>query len=264
MKRGKLILASTAFVGLTLTKMLFPDVGSNMRVKIQSALERDTDYVAAFRDLEKKLSWNRENPHEELAKIAESPIPTLQAHYISYYVDDAVTQGENENAIAEPSELPEVVSAFLARQAAYSDYSLPDNVDYTYLSLPFEYAVPVAGRQSSGFGYRLHPILQIVRFHFGTDVAANAGETIAAFADGTVLFAGYDESFGWHLKIDHGNGWVSHYCHCSKLLVRCEQVVSMGDAVALVGSTGLATGPHLHFELTKDGVYLNPEYYINA
>ncbi len=141
---------------------------------------------------------------------------------------------------------------------------MPENENYEYLSLPFDHVLPVAGRQSSGFGYRLHPILQIVRFHYGTDVAANTGEEIAAFADGKVLFAGYDESFGWHLKIDHGDGWVSHYCHCSRLLVQNEQSVSRGETVALVGSTGLATGPHLHFELTKDGVYFNPEYYINA
>ena len=255
-------MASTVFVGLTMTKLLFPDVGSGVRMKLLSTLERDRDYVTAFRELEKKLASSKETLQS--AASAETPLPTLQGQYISYYVEDATPQGETEPKETPEPEPPEIVSAFLARQAEFSDYALPDNVDYSYTALPFDFALPVAGRQSSGFGYRLHPILLTVRFHYGTDVAAGAGETIAAFADGTVCFAGYDESFGWHLKIDHGDGWVSHYCHCSRLLVQCDQVVSMGDAVALVGSTGLATGPHLHFELTKDGVYLNPEYYIDA
>ena len=159
---------------------------------------------------------------------------------------------------------PPAVAAFLERQAVFADMELPENTDYGYTPLPFAYTLPVAGRQSSGFGYRLHPILDTVRFHYGTDVAANEGENIAAFADGTVCFIGYDESFGWHLKIDHGGGWVSHYCHCSVLFAQDGASVRKGETVARVGSTGLATGPHLHFELTHDGVYVNPEYYLNA
>ena len=259
MKRGKAILASTAFVGLTLTKMLFPDVGANARMKLQTALQRDRDYVAVFRDLGKKLSQQRSEAPTPTVP-AETPDATLgaQAQFISYYLEEAVSSGETEE------EQPEAVAAFLERQAAFSGYDLPENVDYAYLTLPFAFTLPVAGRQSSGFGYRLHPILQTVRFHFGTDVAADAGETIRAFADGTVVFAGYDDSYGWNLKIAHGDGWVSHYCHCSRLLVSERDPVAMGDAVALVGATGLATGPHLHFELTHDGIFVNPEYYICA
>lgn len=263
MKRGSVIVASTAFAALALMKMLFPDVGGGARGKLQAALERDPDYVAAFRELGKKLSLN---PRDEKKEPENDAVPAdaPELRLVSYYVEDAATSGETEPQAPEETPVPAAVTAFLERQAAFSDYTLPENVDYGYSALPFDYALPVAGRQSSGFGYRLHPILNVVRFHFGTDVAAGAGETITAFADGTVVFAGYDESYGWHLKIDHGDGWVSHYCHCSRLLVQTEQAVSMGDAVALVGATGLATGPHLHFELTKDGVFLNPEYYINA
>ncbi len=229
-----------------------------MRLKVHAALARDPDYVAVFRDLGKKLSLQKEAiPAAQSAETVPSPVP---AQFISYYVEEAAARGET----LPPDETPSAVSAFLESQAAFSDLALPENVDYDYTRLPFDYALPVAGRKSSGFGYRLHPILDVIRFHYGTDVAAGSGEAIAAFADGTVSFAGYDDTFGWHIKIKHDDGWVSHCCHCSKLLVKEGENVKMGDAVALVGATGLATGPHLHFELTHDGVYVNPEYYINA
>ena len=262
MKRGKAAVATAAFVGLALTKMLFPDVGAGMRMKLRTALERDPDYVAVFRDLGRRLSLEK-GGGTGCAAPEETAVPAARPQFISYYVEEAVPDGEGEPQ-PEPTEMPAAVAAFLERQAAYSDLDLPENVDYDYLPLPFEHVLPVAGRRSSGFGYRLHPILETVRFHYGTDVAAGAGETVAAFADGSVCFAGYDESYGWHLKIDHGDGWVSHYCHCSALLVQEGEAVAMGEAVARVGATGLATGPHLHFELICRGVYVNPEYYINA
>ena len=260
MKRGKVIVASTAFVGLALTKMLFPDVGAGIRTRLQEALERDPDYVAVFRDLGKRFSSQKEDTQTASGEAPAVTARPAQTHYITYYLEEAVPQGEAE----EEPVIPEAVTAFLESQSAFDDIALPENVDYGYIPLPFDYAVPVSGRNSSGFGYRLHPILNIVRFHYGTDLAAGAGETIHAFTDGTVILAGFDDSFGWHIKIDHGDGWISHYCHCSRLLAEKGQTVSRGDAVALVGATGLATGPHLHFELTRNGVYLNPEYYINA
>jgi murein DD-endopeptidase MepM/ murein hydrolase activator NlpD len=109
----------------------------------------------------------------------------------------------------------------------------------------------------------MHPILNEVRFHYGTDVAAYSGESVTAFADGTVSFAGYSDSYGNYITIEHSDGWRSLYAHCSILDVKTGESVSAGQQIALVGSTGQATGPHLHFELTHDGVYSNPEYYVN-
>ena len=160
--------------------------------------------------------------------------------------------------------MPVAVAAFLESQEAFTEYPLPEQVDYGYTELPFSYSIPVKGCNSSGFGYRLHPILNTVRFHYGTDFAAFSGERVEAFADGAVCFAGYDDSFGYHIRIDHGNGWQTLYAHCSTLYVSAGQQVAQGECIALVGATGLATGPHLHFELTHNAEYLNPEYYINC
>ena len=152
--------------------------------------------------------------------------------------------------------------AFLESQAAFSDHALPANVSYDIPELPFVAVTPVAGYTSSGFGYRLHPIENTVKFHYGTDFAAGSGTDIRAFADGTVLAAGQDAGYGNYVKVDHGDGFVSLYGHCSTLLVSQGDAVTAGQVIARVGATGHATGPHLHFELIHKGVYLNPEFYL--
>ena len=154
--------------------------------------------------------------------------------------------------------------AFLNAQAVYSGYAVPANVSYAVSELPFAHATPVAGYTSSGFGYRLHPLENKVKFHYGTDFAANSGTAVCAFADGTVLAAGQDDGYGNYVKIRHADGYTTLYGHCSKLLVRAGETVTMGQQIALVGATGKATGPHLHFELMHDGYYYNPEFYLAA
>ena len=154
--------------------------------------------------------------------------------------------------------------AFLNEQAVYSGYAVPANVSYAVNELPFAHASPVAGYTSSGFGYRLHPLENKVKFHYGTDFAANSGTAVCAFADGTVLAAGQDDGYGNYVKIRHADGYTTLYGHCSKLLVRAGETVTMGQKIALVGATGKATGPHLHFELMHDGYYYNPEFYLAA
>lgn len=155
-------------------------------------------------------------------------------------------------------------AAFLESQLAFPDQVLPENVDCGYEPLPFDYALPVAGYRSSGFGFRLHPLQEEVRFHYGTDVAASSGEDIHAFADGTVLAAGFDEGYGNYLVLGHGEGWRSLYAHCSAVSVAAGAWVQRGQVIGQVGATGKVTGPHLHFELMQRGVYRNPEYYING
>ena len=262
MKRYRMIAALGAFLGLLLLKLAFPGLAAGLREKLH-IVQDAPQAVEAFKELGKRLSL-REAPAAERApetpKTTETPAP-VRAAFVSYSIEEGTT-GEEETP--EETPMPESVAAFLERQAAFGERELPENVDPSYVTLPFDYASPVMGYESSGFGFRLHPILNTVRFHFGTDFAANAGEPVTAFADGVVVFAGSDDSYGKHIKLDHGGGWVSHYCHCSRLLVTEGQHVSQGEQIALVGATGLATGPHLHFELTCNGQYFNPEYYLSA
>lgn len=99
--------------------------------------------------------------------------------------------------------------------------------------------------------------------HHGTDIAADANTPILAAHSGTVTIAGWQNSvYGNAVQIDHGNGWQTHYAHCSRVLVKPGDTVKQGQKIALVGSTGNSTGPHLHLELIKDGVFINPVKYF--
>src|SRR5665648_765306 len=117
---------------------------------------------------------------------------------------------------------------------------------------------PVQGRISSPFGYRTHPILKTRELHTGIDIAARSGTTVVAANKGTVIKSSWNNSYGNLLMIDHGGSIVSLYAHNSSLLVSVGDVVSKGQAVSKVGSTGMSTGTHLHFEVRVNGQYKNP------
>jgi murein DD-endopeptidase MepM/ murein hydrolase activator NlpD len=118
---------------------------------------------------------------------------------------------------------------------------------------------PCNGTISSYFGYRSNPFdNSMTKFHAGIDVAAAYGEEIHAAASGTVVEAVYSSSYGNYVLISHGNGIQTRYAHSSKLLVSAGNTVKKGQVIALVGSTGDSTGPHLHFEILKNGEVTNP------
>ena len=99
--------------------------------------------------------------------------------------------------------------------------------------------------------------------HTGIDIAAQTGTPVRAVADGRVVYAGMDDQFGNLVEIDHGRRLSTRYGHCSRMVVRAEQIVKKGDIIAYVGSTGrVTTGPHLHFEVLKNGRLVDPNTYL--
>jgi murein DD-endopeptidase MepM/ murein hydrolase activator NlpD len=122
------------------------------------------------------------------------------------------------------------------------------------------FAFPLASYKkiTSPFGYRRHPIRGDVRMHTGVDLAAQTGTKIYAADSGTVIHSGWLGGYGYCVMVDHHNGYVSLYGHCSKLVVDVGDNVRRGDYIAQVGSTGASTGPHLHFEIRRSGTPIDP------
>lgn len=135
---------------------------------------------------------------------------------------------------------------------------LPENVSTAGETPPFPVCRPAEAEIGSAFGWRVHPVTEDTRFHYGLDFAAPEGAPVYAFSDGEVLVSGSSETAGNYLVLSHGEGWVSQYFHCSELYCEAGDRVNRGDVIAAVGQTGTATGPNLHFELLKDGAYVDP------
>lgn len=126
---------------------------------------------------------------------------------------------------------------------------------------------PISNKDLTGFGpfgMRLHPILNIYRLHAGVDLVAKQGTPIYAAGDGVVTNAEYNSGLGYYVKIDHGYGYKTVYGHAVKLLAKPGQRVKRGEVIALVGTTGLSTTPHLHYEVHKNNRPVNPvNFYYN-
>ena len=120
-------------------------------------------------------------------------------------------------------------------------------------------------RMASGYGFRIHPIYKVRKFHYGMDFSAPTGTEIFATGDGEVILAKRTyNGFGRHVIIRHGFGYETLYAHMSEILVKQGDKVRRGDLIGLVGSTGTSVAPHLHYEVHKDGDRLNPaHFYFN-
>ncbi len=117
---------------------------------------------------------------------------------------------------------------------------------------------------SSFFGYRFHPILKRKRLHEGLDFAGNIGTEIYATGNGVVKESGFSGGYGRIIKIDHGFGYVTYYAHLKESIVKKGQKVKRGQLIGYLGNSGLSTGPHLHYEVHKDNVRMNPlQYYFS-
>lgn len=118
---------------------------------------------------------------------------------------------------------------------------------------------PVAdGRYTSYFGERTDPINEGYDYHKGLDIGADEGDRIRAVYDGVVISVGEDSRSGNYIFLEHNNGYVTFYCHCSEIVAQEGAVIRQGETIALVGSTGYSTGPHLHFEVRVEGESIDP------
>jgi len=144
------------------------------------------------------------------------------------------------------------------KQELYLPNATPPTASARSRSRGASYAMPAKGRLSSRYGQRKHPISGRRTMHAGVDIACGAGGTIVAARSGRVTHAGRMGGYGKLVVIDHGSGIETRYAHCSRILVRVGQRVSQRQKLALAGATGYAKGPHLHFEVRRNGTAIDP------
>lgn len=267
-------------------KLAAPSFSNDIGREVLGTIDESVDYKAAFSAIGNFVSGKftlgeaieaikktgmsgdraetEENTDAEKAsnfhasKIAEENLQSTYLQVVKARLDRIAS------TVTTDMEAVEVMASGTEIEYYESDDNLPENVSALAPSLPFNYTVPAEGIKSSDFGYRDHPIDGDYRFHYGVDIAADTGTNIKAFADGHVSASGISETAGKYLIITHSDGWVTQYFHCDEVYKTGGSDVKMGEVVAAVGETGAATGPNLHFELLKDGVYYDPWQYING
>lgn len=225
-------------------KFLSPGLMDQVRDTALRLMGEDTDFVAAFSSLGRALGGDMEE--------------TLNDVYVAVF-------GQQEAEEDPPADTPAPEEQqSLDPISVYTPENTPERAQLFQEVLGFAYADPVAGDISDRFGYRQHPLSGTQRFHYGLDVAAEEGTVVSSFAQGIVSVVGDNAELGKYVEVIHANGYSTLYAHCSRITASSGQSVALGDPIAEVGQTGQATGPHLHFELHRDTVYLNPIYYVNC
>lgn len=228
----QLMVSAALLLTVIAVKFLAPATLDRYRDALLGLLGADTDFVEAFSAAGRAFSGDGA---------------------LSDALNDAYT------AVFGPSAARSTPTAAVSRTD-----DLPDGVDMLQQVLGFDYASPVAGTITSLFGCRSDPLEGDGRFHYGLDIAGEEGTVISAFAAGTVTAVADSSDLGRYVTVTHPNGYETLYAHCSRITASSGQKVALGDPIAEMGSTGRATGTHLHFELHRDTVFLNPIYYVAA
>ena len=264
----QLLSCGAIFVFLVAVKLLLPGKIESLREGALSLMQQNMDVKAVFSAVGRAFS-GEDDPQSAAEDIYQAV----------FHPDEAASVKETSATVAslrEPTALellhtyrmaeapPEESPAETVPGVLYSDENLPAGVSLEQAILGFSYCTPVRGTLSSPFGYREHPIEGEDLFHYGIDLAADTGTAINCFADGTVGAVGESSSYGKYCIINHEGGYSTLYAHCSRICASSGAAVGKGEKIAEMGETGMATGAHLHFELQKDGVYLNPIYYVSA
>lgn len=200
---------------------------------------------------------------DEQAAVAE--LITEKQEQIEEYEEDISNKEKlikeyEEDLAVQNSTISALEQAVAAEKKRLAESGQKSSVSYN--GGKFAWPAPSYTRVSSDYGMRMHPVLNMEKFHNGVDMAAPNGSPIVAAYDGQVVAADYNASMGNYIMIDHGDGLYTVYMHCSALYVSSGAKVTKGANIAAVGSTGRSTGPHLHFSVRLNGNYVSPWNYL--
>lgn len=226
--------------------------------QLRTIIARDVEVFAAARDVRDRIAAAKREIDQRTAEIAEYKAKTetqkqvveqaaeLVAHRKAMTARDlAVLERQEE----ELQQIAEEWSAKIAALQAKLGRKRSGEIHMIW---------PVRGPITSPYGMRLHPILGVYKGHSGMDIGVPMGTPIKAAESGVVIHSGWIEGYGYTTILDHGNNISTLYAHSSRLLKRVGDEVKQGETIALVGSTGWSTGPHLHFEVRVNGKMTNP------
>jgi murein DD-endopeptidase MepM/ murein hydrolase activator NlpD len=193
--------------------------------------------------------------------VAEQPSPIAQlasnvASGVVAHLGALVPHDTIERVVAYERDLRDAARTTETRLMAWA--AKQPGIDLTVLKVHPLDDGDAEDLESSGFGWRDDPFRHVSRFHSGSDIHAAAGTIVRAAGDGVVVFAGRQGGYGNIVYVDHGGGVVTRYAHLRKIITHKDAVVAAGDTLGEVGSTGRATGPHLHFEVRLDGNPVDP------
>lgn len=270
----QLVACGGMFVLLVTVKLLLPGRLDAIGQKVNAALGQNMDIQAVFSAIGEAAS-GQQDVEQTLDEVYEAVFhpETFSAYETAAKSTDkekepaameSLRASRAEEAPDDTQEQEETAEVSTLAYVLYSNQNLPENACMEQKLLGFDYCTPADGPISSGFGYRDHPVEGEERFHYGVDIAAPDGSDVCCFADGTVKAVGESSSYGKYVIVTHMGGYETLYAHCSAISVSSGAKVEGGDVLGKVGQTGIATGPHLHFELHQEGVYLNPIYYVSA
>ena len=270
--RLSLFLISSVIFGAFITVILFNTDFVNTPKEIVQEREID-NYELQLKVLNKKLEQvestlaNIEKRDNNLyrAYFEASPIPEDQrkAGFGGINRYDYLEGFESSDLIVNTTERLDILTKELVIQSKSLDEIelLAKNKESLLSAIPSIQPVKSSDlrRMASGYGYRIDPFTKARRMHFGMDFSAKRGTPIYATGDGTVSRADSRAAgFGKHVRIDHGFGYVTIYAHMDRYLVVKGDKIKRGDLIGYVGSSGRSVAPHLHYEIVKDGVKINP------
>lgn len=233
-------------------------------LKEEVAYEKETVEKLSV-DKNKELKKYEENikENEALSEDYSNKIEEQEAYIENLLLEEMRRKEEEERRRREEERRRREEEEKKNQQNGESGSSNTESGSSNTVSGDFRWPVPSSGRITSTFGNRESPTAGASTNHKGIDIGAPSGSNIIATMSGEVVTATYSVSAGNYIMLYHGDGLYSVYMHSSKLLVSVGDNVKQGDTIALVGSTGYSTGPHLHFAIIKDGSYVNPQNYVS-
>jgi len=226
-----------------------------------NSLEKERDLICELREMDTRLRGllHMKNP-EDIIELGGIGGPSINDQLA---LSSVLQNGNGLNEELFNMNLNELEREAWERKQSFHEISdFVTNKRSELLATPSIW--PIFGHVTSSYGWRRHPLTGRGEFHYAIDIANLKGTPVRATADGRVVLAGWQGTYGRIVMIDHGHGFSTRYAHNSTILVKPEEKVKRGQIIALSGNTGLCTAPHLHYEVWYQGKPVNPLLYVKS